>query len=152
MSAPRWAYNALFPIAEAGAHVAATFTPKMRAAIDGVLGSADPVVFDKAALLANLGGDLKTLRELAELFLADQPVLFASARDALAGGDLPAVARAAHTLKGMLGSMSAPAAWAAAERLQHAAHQGDPHQVLATLTALETDLVSLGEELAALVR
>ncbi len=35
MSAPRWAYNALFPIAEAGAHVAATFTPKMRAAIDG---------------------------------------------------------------------------------------------------------------------
>ena len=35
MSAPRWAYNALFPIAEAGAHVVATFTPKMRVAIDG---------------------------------------------------------------------------------------------------------------------
>jgi signal transduction histidine kinase/HPt (histidine-containing phosphotransfer) domain-containing protein len=125
---------------------------EMRAAIDGLLGSPDPVVFDRPALLAKLGGDLDAVRELAELFLADQPGLVASARDAVAGGDLPAVARAAHTLKGMLGSMSAPAAWATAERLEHLARQGDGRQVLAVLTDLEADLASLGEALAPLVR
>jgi len=125
---------------------------QMRAAIDDLLGSPDPIVFDQAALLSNLGGDLNSVRELAELFLADQRDLLASARDAAAGGDLPAVARAAHTLKGMLGSMSAPAAWATAERLEHLARQGGGHQVLAALTDLETDLASLGEALAALAR
>ena len=55
-------------------------------------------------------------------------------------------------LKGTLGSLSAPAALATAERLELLARQGDAPQVPAALTALEASLVSLSEELAAVVR
>ena len=125
---------------------------ELRQVIDSILGSDNRTVFDRAALLANLGGDWKELRELAELFLAERPGLIAAAREALAGGDLPALARAAHALKGTLGSMSAPAALATAERLEVLARQGDAPQVPAALTALEASLVSLSEELATLLR
>jgi signal transduction histidine kinase/HPt (histidine-containing phosphotransfer) domain-containing protein len=125
---------------------------ELRQVIDSILGSDNRTVFDRAALLANLGGDWKELRELAALFLAERPGLIAAAREALAGGDLPALARVAHTLKGTLGSMSAPAALATAERLEMLARQGDAPQVPAALTALEASLVSLSEELATLLR
>jgi CheY-like chemotaxis protein/anti-sigma regulatory factor (Ser/Thr protein kinase) len=125
---------------------------ELRAIVDTILGRDEPMVFDRAALLAIIGGDWKTLRELAALFLREQPGVLAAARQALAGHDLPSLTRAAHSLKGMLGSMSAPAAMAAAARLEALARHGDADQVPAAFAALEASLVSFSEELAAVLR
>lgn len=57
----------------------------------------DQKTFDN--FLDTLGGDVDFLWELIETYLASNPELFETMRQAIASGQAPALQRAAHTLK-----------------------------------------------------
>ena len=59
-----------------------------------------PVIFDVAAMLRNIGGDMALLEELVELFLQRYQTMLEAIRAALASRDQEAVEQAAHALKG----------------------------------------------------
>jgi HPt (histidine-containing phosphotransfer) domain-containing protein/PAS domain-containing protein len=107
---------------------------------------------DRAALLERLGGDAELVREVAELYLHESPRLLGAARAALAGGDAPALARAAHSLKGTLTTLAAPRASTAALRLEQLGARGDLAGAAAALPELERCLEELGAGLDALRR
>jgi len=82
-----------------------------------------PSAVDLDELRDRLGGDREVVAELVDIFLEDAPALLAEV--SAAGEDLPRLRRAAHTLKGACGNMSARAACEIAGRLQEAAAAGD---------------------------
>jgi hypothetical protein len=67
-----------------------------------------------------VGGEERSLRELAALFLVEYPKWMAEMRAALAEGSPPRLRLAAHSLKGAVSILAAPAAatgsWTARKR------------------------------------
>ena len=84
-------------------------------------------VFDHARVMDNLG-DEDLFRELAALYVADAPGYVTALDAALAQEDWPALAREAHTLKGLL--------------VTFAAHCGDGDARRLELAALATDVAA----------
>jgi PAS domain S-box-containing protein len=104
-------------------------------------------VLDREALLARLGGS-GMLAEVVQLFRADFPRVLAELRDAAANGDAEGLRRAAHTLKGTLGNLSAPAAVEAARRLETLGREGGLAGAAKACAALEEEVARLQEALA----
>jgi HPt (histidine-containing phosphotransfer) domain-containing protein len=75
-------------------------------------------VFNLPAALDRVGGDRQLLRELGELCLANIPGWLADVRSALAARDAVRLRRAAHTIKGAVGSIGGDEAAAACGRLE----------------------------------
>jgi HPt (histidine-containing phosphotransfer) domain-containing protein len=74
---------------------------------------------DRAGLLEQVaGGDLGLLKEVVGVFLDDSPAMLADVKQAVDRGDAAALRRAAHKLKGVVANFGAPAAVAAALRLE----------------------------------
>jgi CheY-like chemotaxis protein/HPt (histidine-containing phosphotransfer) domain-containing protein len=113
--------------------------------------SLDPEVLDKTAVLKRVGGDLELLQELLDLFLHDCPQQLAAIREAIAGPDSEALERAAHRIKGAVGTFGARAAVEAALRLETMGREGDLTQAEAAYAALEAGIQRLKPALAALV-
>ncbi|HOX44902.1 MAG TPA: ATP-binding protein [Myxococcota bacterium] len=107
-------------------------------------------VFDRQAVLARLGGDQGTLRELAELFMSTAPGLLEDLRLALAADDLGQVARRAHTLKGACAALGAASMLAATEVLEQAARDGEAIGVMEPLARVGVEFERLGRALAEL--
>ena len=105
---------------------------------------------DEPALLARVGGNRVLLGEVIDLFLHDYPECMAEMRQALARHDLPAVLRAAHTLKGSAASMAARNVHLAAYALERIGKTGDEAGVRDALTLLERALQRLAPALIAL--
>jgi CheY-like chemotaxis protein len=82
-------------------------------------------VFDHAAALARVEGDVALFRELAQLFIADVPRLLGACDPPLAGREAERLRRAAEDLRGAVAPFAATRALAAAERLAERARQGD---------------------------
>ena len=81
--------------------------------------------FQAEGLLNSVNGSRQTLDGLiVDCRDGDFPELFGQLADALQAGALPAVQRAAHAIKGILGVFHAPAAYAAASRLEQSARAG----------------------------
>jgi HPt (histidine-containing phosphotransfer) domain-containing protein len=80
---------------------------------------------DMPALMARLRGDTALLKELAELFLAEQVKIQASIDDAVARRDAAALQYAAHALKGAVGNFMAKDAFQAAQQLEELGRDGD---------------------------
>jgi two-component system, sensor histidine kinase and response regulator len=81
--------------------------------------------FDVSALMASINGN----RELLGSLLSDSrdediPELVTQLSQALGNKDARSVARAAHAIKGVIGVFHAPAAYAAAKRLEDSARAG----------------------------
>ena len=83
-------------------------------------------VHDRAAALEAMAGDEDIYREVLAVFVGDAPVQVAACETALAAGDLPGLARAAHTLKGLFATFAAVPAEQAARQLELAARGHDP--------------------------
>src|SRR5262249_45305440 len=98
--------------------------------------------FEMENALARLGGDRKLLREMVTSFLAESIGLMKAIREAAATGDLAAVRRAAHTLKGALGTLGAPRAFEAVRPLEDAARQ-DPPDIQPAMSGFERELTDL---------
>jgi two-component system, sensor histidine kinase and response regulator len=81
--------------------------------------------FDKDEALKRVGGSESMLQELAQLFRLECPKQMAEIWQQKAVGDLPGLARAAHTLKGSVGIFAAQPAFDAALRIEKMARTGD---------------------------
>jgi CheY-like chemotaxis protein/HPt (histidine-containing phosphotransfer) domain-containing protein len=77
------------------------------------------------SLLDSVMGDRTLLAEMAELWLADSVKQESQIRTGLDSGDTMMVQRAAHTLKGSVGTFQASAAQDAANQLEMSAKNGD---------------------------
>jgi two-component system sensor histidine kinase/response regulator len=107
-------------------------------------------VFDRAAALERVGGDLELLAELAGLFLDDHPKLLAAIRAAIASGNHQALEQAAHTLKGSVSNFCARAAAEAALRLERMGREGDLARATEACAALVGEIERLKPLLASL--
>jgi HPt (histidine-containing phosphotransfer) domain-containing protein len=82
-------------------------------------------VMDAQAALRRLGDDAELLDQIIQIFLEDAPGLIHAACEALARGDAGELRRAAHSLKGMMATLSAQPGVQAAFRLEQCASHGD---------------------------
>ncbi len=87
------------------------------------------VPVDMAELLERIEGDLELLDDMVEIFASVIDRIGASVNDALNRGDGPAIATAAHELKGMLANLSAHHGTELSARTEKAALEGDLHTV-----------------------
>jgi signal transduction histidine kinase/CheY-like chemotaxis protein len=115
-----------------------------------VSSATEDCVFDRRAALRRVEGDEHLLAEMAAILMAEYPRQLAAMRDGIAAGEAALVLRTAHSLKGALASLGAPAAAAQASQVEHAARQGDLAGAAARLTDLEKACVALEEALAEL--
>jgi two-component system sensor histidine kinase/response regulator len=86
--------------------------------------SSPPPVFDEAAALARVDGDVGFLRELASLLAEDAPQVMAQIGEAIAAEDAPRLERTAHRLKGGLIPFCSTDAFEAAQALENLGHSG----------------------------
>jgi HPt (histidine-containing phosphotransfer) domain-containing protein len=98
-----------------------------------------------------VGGDRRALARLVRLFVADSRKLLAQARRAVTHGKAPELRAAAHALKGSVSNFAAPAATAAAARLQQIAEAGDLAEASGAYALLNEELARVRKRLSALV-
>jgi len=110
-------------------------------------------VFDQVAALMRVEGDIELLLEIVEVFLEDSPRLMARIRTAVERQDLSSLEQAAHTLKGSVGNFCAPAAYAAASKLEKLGREGNMtgqqeawNELQKTMEQLRLALMSLRDE------
>ncbi len=109
----------------------------------------DATVCDLAALRVRVEGDAQLVAELIDLFLETSPELESDLGAAAAAGDMQALERAAHSLKGALRNLCAgPAAEAAAE-LEAIGRTGDLAAVPRALAAFTGEMARLRAALQA---
>lgn len=107
---------------------------------------------DWRTIIDDLGGDELLLEELIGVYLASLPETLDETRAAVARVDLPAVARAAHKLKGTVGNFGFGPAWKAARMLEETARAGNAAETTAAFEAAEQELAQLEERLKARTR
>ena len=132
--------GALFPShAPALERSAATGAPQTRASTS----------IAEAQLLSDFGQNAQVLAEVIGVFLSDAPRHLERIRTTSESQDFPALAAAAHALKGSVGLFSR-GAYEAARTLEQAAKAGDAAAVDARRRDLESNLRGLCQELEAL--
>jgi len=112
-------------------------------------GEASTACWDEAAALKRLDDDHDLLSEMIDLFLEEAPAFMAELAAALSRTDLPAVADAAHAIKGMAGHFCAEKIIGVAVKLERAARKAsapasDPHPVG---NDADTDFQSMAKDL-----
>lgn len=111
-------------------------------------GHSEPV-WNLAELLDRVDNDQELLRELLNIFKEDFPRTVQSLESAVNAEDLKNAARLSHTLKGMLASLGATRAAAAAAKLEYLSSTGETASLEGAFNALETEAHSLLPELQA---
>ena len=122
-----------------------------RAAAEAQPRATPAAAIDEGLLLERVADDRRALRMLVALFLADARKLMTQIRLALGRGDARALQAAAHTLKGSVSNFAAPAATAAALRLQRLAEAGDMAGARTACVSLASELRSVRGALTALI-
>ena len=80
---------------------------------------------DAAEITARIGGDSELLADISRLFVTHSPEMLEALHTAAAAGDGPAMASAAHALKGSIGNFTQGRPFAVARALEKAAEAGD---------------------------
>ena len=106
---------------------------------------------DTEALMNRLGDDRALLRELTSLFADDSLRLMGQVQSALQDQSPERLEKAAHTLKGALGSLFANAAFDLAFKLHEAARSRDLARAAAVFQRLEKEIEIVRETLKSLV-
>lgn len=91
-------------------------------------------------------------RRIVELFLETTPKMLAEIRQAIAGGNSTAVAKAAHTFKGAISNFPFDAAVRSATQLENMARQGDLTHINDAYVSLEAELEQVSPALEDLLR
>jgi len=86
--------------------------------------ASDVIVWDTTAALDSLDGDSALLEEMIALFLNEGPKLLGELAKVQAEGNLPALANAAHAIKGTVAQFYAEQAKACALLLEQTARSG----------------------------
>jgi len=102
-----------------------------------------PAPWSKSEVLDRLGEDEDLLREMCGIFLSESASLLQKLRQAVTQNDAQAIMRAAHSLKGEVSYLSAPAAIEAARRLEDIGHEQDISRAPEALALLEREMECL---------
>jgi PAS domain S-box-containing protein len=106
------------------------------------------VVFDYDQARARVDGDGQLLREMIAIFRAESPRLMTAIRKSAHHDDLEMLRRAAHALKGALGTLHAPRAFGAAGRLEAIVRESQLAAIAPAVTDLEREMRDLARALA----
>ena len=109
-------------------------------------------VFDESEALARVGGDRELLRELVSSFLEECPRWLEEVRAAVAQRDPARLRRAAHTIKGAVGTLGAAVAFDSAQALETMGRDGTLAGAEEACSVLEEAVRRLGTALPAWVR
>jgi two-component system, sensor histidine kinase and response regulator len=109
-------------------------------------------VFDPEAALAVFDGDRDLLGRMIQAFREQSPKLLGQLRDAVVRGDGAAIALAAHSLKGALGSIGGQRAYQTALRLEELGGAGEAAAAREAYLELEQEVGRLHDTLADFVR
>jgi PAS domain S-box-containing protein len=123
---------------------------ELLAAIDAVAAPASPQEhsgIDSASLLRDFGNNRTLLAEVVSVFLGDLPARLAALRSAAERRDAPAIAAAAHAIKGSAGLFSRGPAYESAKTLEQAARRGALDELDARHQELERDATRLATSL-----
>ncbi len=104
-------------------------------------------IFDRAEALDRIGGDEELLDSLIEIFLTEYDNYLGNIEQAHAEQNQQNLIRAAHTLKGALGTISACRAQKKAEALELAAKAGEAARYAPLLAELKQELASFKAEI-----
>lgn len=105
---------------------------------------------DRRKVLASVGGDIDLLQNIINVFIAECQQLINEIRDALCSSDPQRIERAAHSLKGSVGTFAPETATEAVSRLEQIARTGNLGEARRAIIELERDLSGIREELIAL--
>ncbi len=106
------------------------------------------VIVDEQKLLTHaFAGNASLLADVIDAFITETPPAVATMRDAVGAGDLPALARAAHKMKGTVGVFTTGQALAAAVELEAAARADDVERAREALVTFEKMIGKLGARL-----
>jgi CheY-like chemotaxis protein len=109
-----------------------------------------PHLLDKAAALANLGGDENVLAEVAHIFLVECSRLMSELREAIHRNNALALERAAHSMKGSIGTFAAQKAYETARRLEEIGREGRLQDAERVYASLEAEIDRLRPEMESL--
>jgi len=104
---------------------------------------------DVDAMLSSFDGDVALVRVLAGVFDTSSRIQLSALSVALAGGDVEAVVRSAHTLRGSASNFRAQSVVDAAIDLERIGRTGDLSTAGPALAYLEVEIERLNKELAA---
>jgi HPt (histidine-containing phosphotransfer) domain-containing protein len=102
---------------------------------------------DVADALARVGDDMAFLRELLDIYKEDLATRIAALREAVAKGDLKAVEKLGHAVKGSSANLSLPFLKERAAAIELAGKNGDGAKALANLDRLEKEFQKLLDHL-----
>jgi HPt (histidine-containing phosphotransfer) domain-containing protein len=124
--------------------------PEIRSAGSGDDGcrfpsGANAVSFEPDDALSRMGGHLDLLLEVARRFVTQAPHFTAEIRDAMAAQDPAWLMRAAHNLKGVVSYFGTGVTGTLAGKLELLCKNKDPENLRQAVTAIEADVVRLGE-------
>jgi HPt (histidine-containing phosphotransfer) domain-containing protein len=105
--------------------------------------SGQPMTWDTEGLVRRLGGDATLAAECTEIFCLDAARRLSALRADCIAGDLDAVVRQLHSLKGAAGTAGADAFQAAAGIAEQEAHAGELRSVGALIPTMEEELARL---------
>jgi signal transduction histidine kinase/FixJ family two-component response regulator len=111
----------------------------------------EPVI-DLSATLIRLGGDKRLLQEVATMFLAECPRMFATVRNAVNSHEPKDLTLAAHTLKSLLVTFDARFASECALELETIGRSGSTNQAAPVLKTLERELQRVVAEISLLTK
>jgi HPt (histidine-containing phosphotransfer) domain-containing protein len=100
-------------------------------------------------LLTRVDNDRELVHELFEMFKTEFPRLLQSLQESVRSGHMKDVETTSHTLKGMLSSLSATRAAAAAARLEQIGRDEERPRLREALTNFECEVARLLSELDA---
>ncbi|NMG74937.1 Hpt domain-containing protein [Aromatoleum diolicum] len=104
-------------------------------------------LFDRRALLDNLGEDVELMQVMAQTFVDDTPRLISELRDALARGDAPDAVRASHSVKGSAANFGAAPLIGVVGAMEQACRAGNLATASGSLTEAERLITALVVEL-----
>lgn len=104
-------------------------------------------LFDRRALLDNLGEDVELLQLMVRTFVDDTPRLIAELRGALAQGDAPAAVRASHNVKGSAANFGAAPLVRVVSAMEQTCRAGNLATAAASLAEAERLIAALVGEL-----
>ena len=100
-------------------------------------------VISREELLESISGDVELLQELISIFWETEPELIEKIRQAIAAGDAETLTRAAHSLKGSVGTFAARQAYELAQKLEMLAREGALDEADKVRVVLEEEISRL---------
>jgi two-component system, sensor histidine kinase and response regulator len=98
---------------------------------------------DAAEITARIGGDAELLADISRLFVTHSPEMVRALHAAAAAGNGPALASAAHALKGSIGNFTQGRPFEVARALEKTAEGGDVAAAAAGIPELEREVDKL---------